>query len=111
MLKYRIENFFRGWIIGNFTPTLFQSEEVEVGVKFFNAGDIEGMHYQKKATEISVLMTGACRIGSLEMLPGDIAVIPPMESADFISHVESTLVVIKFPSEPNDKILGSPEDL
>lgn len=105
MKSYRLEEFVKGWIVGNFKPSLFINETMEVGVKNFQAGEREASHKQLIATEITIVTAGEILIGGIAFSKGDIALIPPGEFADFLSITDSTLVVLKFPSIPNDKIL------
>ena len=106
MDRYRIEDFINGWIVGNFSPSLFRNEDFEVGYKTYKSGDIEPAHFQLVATEITIVTQGSVRIGALTYVPGDIIVIHPSEVADFESITESSLVCIKFPSFPSDKVLA-----
>jgi hypothetical protein len=48
-------NMTRGWFIGNFTPSVLPSDDVEVAVKNYQAGDKEEPHYHKIATEITCI--------------------------------------------------------
>ena len=108
MRTHRIEDFLGGWVIGNFTPSILHSEEIEVGVKFMPAGSREDMHYQLTATEITIVTSGRCSLGQFELRSGDIAVIEPMEAAEFLAIEDTVLVVVKNPSLPSDKVVGSP---
>ncbi len=104
MKSYRLKEFTKGWIVGNFEPSLFINETLEVGVKNFRAGEQEPSHKQLLATEITIITSGEVLLGGVTFSKGDIAVIPPGEFADFLSITDSTLVVLKFPSIPNDKV-------
>ena len=104
MKSFRLEEFIKGWIVGNFQPSLFINETLEVGVKNFQAGEREASHKQLLATEITIIASGDVLLGGVTFSKGDIAVIPPGEFADFLSLTDSILVVLKFPSIPNDKI-------
>ena len=105
MKSYRLEDFVKGWIVGNFEPSLFINKTVEVGVKNFQAGEREASHKQLIATEITIVTAGEILMGGITFSKGDIALIPPGEFADFLSITDSTLVVLKFPSIPDDKIV------
>ena len=105
MENYKLDDFFKGWIVGNFSPSLFLNSEFEVGVKFFKKGDTELAHKQIIATEITVIIEGKIRLGSSEYNRGDVILIPPNEVADFESLTDSSLVCIKYPSIPNDKVV------
>ena len=95
-----------GWFIGNFTPSVYKSEHFEASVKYFKPGDREPRHYQKIATEITGIISGEARIDGLHLGPGDIITIEPNESADFEAISDVSLVAIKFPSIPSDKVLS-----
>ena len=106
MEKFNLDNFIGGWFIGNFNPSLHKTLDFEVGVKFFSKGSTELEHYQLKATEYSCVVSGKCRIGNTILGPREILRINPHESADFIALEDTVIVVIKYPSIPEDKILG-----
>lgn len=105
MEKYKVSDFFKGWIVGDFSPSLHRNSDFEMAVKFFNKGDVEPAHKQIIATEITVVIEGEIRMGSSFFARGDIISIPPNEVADFESITDSSLVCIKFPSIPNDKVV------
>jgi hypothetical protein len=104
MKRYDLDKMTLGWFIGNFTPSLFQNDSVEVGVKRFAKGDTEPMHYQLTATEWTCVISGSIRLGNLTFEQNDIVEIPPLESADFEALEDCILVVVKSPSIPADKI-------
>lgn len=105
MNRDRIENYIGGWFIGNFTPVLHSSESLEVAVKFFEKGDTELSHMQRLATEITVITSGKVRIGEEILVAGDLLIIPPFEFADFEALENGSLMCVKFPSLPDDKVL------
>lgn len=102
---YKVEDFFKGWIIGDFAPSLHKNSDFEVAVKFFKRGETEASHKQLIATEITVVIEGHIRLGGSIFKRGDIISIPPHEVADFESLTDSSLVCVKFPSIPNDKVV------
>jgi quercetin dioxygenase-like cupin family protein len=68
-------------------------------------GEIEASHKQLIATEITVVIEGEIRLGNSVFSRGDVISILPHEVADFESLTDSSLVCIKFPSIPNDKVI------
>jgi hypothetical protein len=58
MKKDRLDNFVKGWVVGNFEPTLFQTDDFEVAVKNYKAGYYEEKHYHKVATEWTIISKG-----------------------------------------------------
>ena len=107
MKLHKLEEFWGGWFVGNFDPAIVKSENFEVCVKNFRKGDSEPIHYQKTAWEITVVVTGHCRIGEHDLGPGDILFIEPFESAGFVALSDCAIVAIKSPSIPADKFLGT----
>ena len=99
----RIEDYFRGWFVGNFEPACFKTEQFEVGILNHKKGEIWSAHIHKIATEINFLIEGEMRIGDKELRTGDVFVIYPFEVADPVFHTDCKLVVIKTPSLPGDK--------
>ena len=108
MEVHRIQDFPGGWVVGNFQPTLFPTSEFEVGIKRMDSGAKEAEHFQMTAVEVTIVVSGSCRIGKATLFQGDIALIHPKESADFEALEDTVLLVIKSPSLPADKVLGNP---
>jgi hypothetical protein len=104
MNRFDLNQMTLGWFIGNFTPSLYRNDAVEVGVKKFKKGDTEPMHFQMTATEWTCVIQGRVRIGQNVFEVNEIAEIPPLESADFEALEDCLLVVVKSPSNPNDKV-------
>lgn len=103
--KFLLNSFTGGWVVGDFNPSLFKSDCMEVGVKKFLLGDRELSHKQLIATEITIIISGKVRIGKEIFVEGDVVVIPPGEYADFEALSDGSLTCIKFPSIPSDKVL------
>ena len=102
----RIEEYVKGWFVGNFSPAIFPSKDFEVAVKWFKAGETEVLHKQIIATEVTVVIEGKILLGKQTFVKGDVILIPPGELAAFESLTDSVLVCVKTPSLPNDKVLG-----
>lgn len=105
MNKQNIEEFVKGWVVGNFVPSIFKTNEVEVGAKFFKIGESEPSHKQLVATEITIVMDGKIRMNNEYFNSGDVITIPPGEFADFEALTDAKLICIKFPSIPSDRVL------
>ncbi len=105
MKEYELKYFTNGWFVGNFEPTIFSTNDFEVSVKFFQAGDREPRHKQILATELTVIISGIVKMNSKEFSAGAIIEFEPGEGCEFLSVTDATLVCVKFPSIPNDKIL------
>ena len=106
MILARVEDFKDGWFIGNFSPSILKTADFEVCLKTFRAGDKEPSHYQKSSTEVTVVVSGSCRMGSVHLSAGDILVLDAGEISDFEAIDDSVVVGIKSPSVPDDKALA-----
>lgn len=101
-----LKNMVRGWFIGNFEPSLYKTENCEIAVKEYNAGDYEEAHYHKIATEFTVIISGKVLMNGIEYHAGDIIEISPLEITNFKCLENGTInVVVKIPSVKNDKYI------
>ena len=110
MKKISINDFKRGWIIGNFEPSLLKVDNLEVGLKSYNKGDEDEKHYHKFGTEISFLIVGSASFNGKVLKEGDGMIIYPKESNIFKAITACKVLVIKYPSDAGDKYLGEYND-
>jgi hypothetical protein len=104
--RYNLENFTGGWFMGNFEPSLLKNDNFEIAVKRFAAGSIEPLHFQRTAVEFTIVISGHCILAGIKCGPNDIIKIDPLELADFQAIEDCVLISIKYPSIPNDKVIG-----
>lgn len=102
----KLKDMFRGWFVGNFEPTLFKTDDVEVAVKEYKAGELEQLHYHKIAIEITVIVSGKVLMNGTEYNSGDIITIEPGESTDFQALTDCVTTVVKVPCVKGDKYLS-----
>lgn len=103
MRTAKLSQMTKGWFVGNFDPTLLRTNDVEVAVKTYRAGDHEGAHYHKIATEITVIISGRVKMCDTEYEAGDIIVIEPGEVTAFTALTDAVNAVVKIPGANNDK--------
>jgi len=101
----KLKDMFRGWVVGNFEPSLWKTDNVEVAVKTYKKGDYEQKHYHKIATEITIISKGRVLMNNELYEEGDIITIEPGEATDFRATNDVITTVIKFPCLTNDKYL------
>ncbi len=102
---FKLEDMIKGWFIGNFNPTLFPTNGVEVGIKKYVAGEQEGAHHHKIATEFTVILNGTVEMSDKTYTDGDIIKINPGVSTNFKAITDVTTVVVKIPGAINDKYI------
>lgn len=105
MKSARLEKMVKGWFVGSFTPTAFATEGCEVAVKRYAAGDTEGEHFHKIATEITLVLSGRVEMAGKSWGDGDIIVLSPGETTAFKALQDSVTVVVKVPGATNDKYI------
>jgi len=103
--KFSLVNMTKGWFIGDFDPSLYKTELVEVGVKKYLAGDKEESHFHKISTEFTVIIQGEVKMSGKYFVQGDIIKIEPGISTDFEAITDVITVVVKLPGAKNDKYL------
>lgn len=101
----KLNDMFRGWVVGNFDPSLYKTDDVEVAVKTYKKGDYEPRHYHKIATEITVICKGRVLMNNELYQEGDIITIEPNEQTDFRALNDVITTVIKLPCTKGDKYL------
>lgn len=101
----KISDMFKGWFVGSFTPSVFDTDQVEVGLKQYTKGALEPRHYHKVATEITVIVQGRVRMCGQVWCEGDIIVIEPLEETSFEALEDTITVVVKLPGATDDKYL------
>lgn len=105
MKKVKLSDFKNGWFLGDFEPTLFKNPQFEICVKSFLQGEFEAPHFQRTATEITVVLSGSARMGRYLLEVDDILLIEKDEICDFEALTDCKVLGVKFPSLPHDKIL------
>lgn len=106
IIKSNLSEMKLGWFVGNFEPSLYKTNDVEIGVKSYAKGEAEERHYHKIATEITVIVSGKVKMNNEIYEKGDILVIPPNFSTDFEALEDTVTTVAKLPGANNDKYIG-----
>ena len=101
--KFELQAMVKGWFIGDFEPTLFQTEDVEVAIKHYQAGESEATHYHKIATEFTVVLFGQIKMNGIIYSSNQIIKVNPGVSTDFEALTDVSTVVVKIPGAKNDK--------
>jgi len=101
--KYNLDDMFKGWFIGNFEPSIFKTNDVEVGVKKYKAGDDENAHFHKIATEFTVIISGEVEMNGVVYKENDIIKIVPNVVTNFKAITDVITVVVKLPGANDDK--------
>ena len=103
MIVEDLNKMTKGWFIGNFEPSLFKTNDVEVAVKKYKKGDKESKHYHKIATEFTVILNGSVKMFDKIYEKNSIIKIEPGEATSFECLEDTVTVVVKIPGANNDK--------
>ena len=108
MRKTRLEEFTRGWFIGDFEPAILRTKDFEVGILTHAKGEYWAPHYHKIAIEYNVLLEGKMLIelenGLIVYLnPGDVFAFERGEVSAPSFLEDCKVLVIKVPSAIGDK--------
>lgn len=93
----------RGWFVGSFIPTAFDTDKCEVAYKEYKAGDEEEAHFHKIATEITVIIEGEVLMNESTYKKGDVIIVEPHEVVKFSAITDAANIVVKVPGAKNDK--------
>lgn len=99
----KVDNFYKGWVVGNFTPSLIPDADITVGILHCEKGHQADGHYHKLHTEYNIIVSGQAQIDGNIYKAGDIFVYEPMDRSNVMYLENTTLVVIKYPSVNGDK--------
>lgn len=106
MKKSSLNEMTKGWFVGGFKPSVFCSDDMEVAIKRYNKDDKEGVHHHRIATEITTIIAGTVLMNGITYSQDDIVIIEPYDSTNFMALEDAITVVVKIPSELNDKYDG-----
>lgn len=101
-----LKDFTRGWILGKFEPSLAKTD-YEVGLRWNEKGDTEDRHYHKEVTEYVAFAGGVHALNNDIYQDGDVTVIHPYMSANYLCLEPGYCLTVKDQSIPTDKFMGS----
>lgn len=101
--KFDLGSMKKGWFIGPFSPTVFNTDQFECAVKRYTAGEHEASHVHRVATEFTVIVEGRVRMNGNIYERDAILEFPPGEATDFEALTDVVTVVVKVPAVPGDK--------
>ena len=103
MKLYNLLNFTKGWFVGNFTPTIISSDEVEIAIKRYKANDHDNAHHHLIADEITVVVDGVVKMNNIIYNKDDVILIEKGDVTDFTALTNAITCVVKIPCIKGDK--------
>ena len=101
----KIENYIKGWLVGDFEPSLIKNKDIEIAIKFYKKNDIELNHCHKIATEYTVVISGVVKMMNVIFRLGEIVIVTPNIYNQFECIEDACILVIKTPSIVGDKYI------
>lgn len=107
MKIFPLENFDKGYFVGDFPKAIFKTNAFEVSYKYHKKGDSHAIHYHRFTTEFILITKGVVVVNGNKIEKGNIFILEPymINEIEYLEDVE--LVIVKTPSIPNDKIIVS----
>lgn len=102
----KVIDFTRGWIIGDFEPSLYRSKDFEICITRHLKGEESIPHFHTRSEEINVVIAGSLTVNGRSCVAGDVFIYDRGEisAVEFLSDTQ--LVVIRIPSAPGDKVIA-----
>ena len=102
---FKLSSFHRGWVVGDFSPSIFRLSECEVSVMHHLKKELTQPHYHTSSKEINVVVSGKVLVNGMILESNDIFVYNAYEISEVEFIEDTTLCIIRVPSSPNDKII------
>jgi hypothetical protein len=103
---YKLDNYKRGWFVGDFEPSLLKNTGIELAVmNMKKSKGINDFHYHEKCIEINVLIKGQMKINNKIINENEIFIFNPFVPSIYEYLEDCTFVVFKNKSSNNDKII------
>lgn len=100
-----IKDMYRGWFIGDFKPSVYNTDQFEVGYLCHKKGEKAIVHFHEQVLEINLLIKGKIKFNDVIITPGEIFIFKPQEISDPEFLEDCEIICVKTPSLPKDKII------
>uniref|UniRef100_A0A6C0DS33 Nucleotidyl transferase domain-containing protein n=1 Tax=viral metagenome TaxID=1070528 RepID=A0A6C0DS33_9ZZZZ len=102
----KLENFFNGWFIGDFEPSVLKKSGVELAVMNKKKGvGANDFHYHENCIEINVLIKGKMKVNNKYIQENEIFIFNPNVPSIYEYLEDCTFVVFKNKPSNKDKVI------
>jgi mannose-6-phosphate isomerase-like protein (cupin superfamily) len=101
--KDTLDNMKRGWLVGNFTPSILRTDVFEVAYMRHKKGEYWPPHVHNEISEYNVLIRGTMKMNNELINQGEIFNIPKKMLTHAVFLEDCEVLCIKTPSIPSDK--------
>ena len=99
----KLSDMHKGWLIGDFEPSIIRTTDFEFAIQQYREGEREDWHYHKIASELTVIIQGTVEMNSVQYSSGDAILLEPGDGTDFKALTDVITAVVKIPSVQDDK--------
>lgn len=100
-----ISNYHRGWVIGDFSPSIIKEKNFEVCITHHKKNEESQPHYHTSSIEINIILDGQCVVNKKSLTKDDIFIYEKNDISEVSFTTDTRLAVIRIPSAPNDKVI------
>lgn len=104
MISFPIENFDRGYFIGDFPKALFRTSAFEVSYKYHSKQDTHDKHFHRETTEYIFVAQGKVLVNGTIIGKGNVFILAPYVINEIEYLEDSELLIVKTPSIPTDRV-------
>ncbi len=98
-----ISTTHKGWLVGDFPKAIFRTQDFEVAHHSHREGEIGQIHTHHHSTELTYIVSGLLIASGYVLGAGHTFIYEPYEIAEVEFMKDTELIVIKWPSVPDDK--------
>lgn len=99
-----LNEFTKGWFIGNFTPSLVQTPFIEVGIVKHKQAEYWPVHKHIASDEVNVLLEGSMTLNKIPLYKNHIFKINKDENSSVEFLTDCSILVIRIPNFKGDKV-------
>lgn len=100
-----LSQYTRGWLVGDFEPSMFKRKNVEIAVMKHKANEETIPHKHMLSNEYNLIIQGKVNISGLILKEDDIFIYEPGEISDVNFITDTILLVFRDGSYPSDKTI------
>ena len=98
-----LDTMKRGWLVGNFTPSILRTDLFEVAYMRHKKDEFWPPHVHNEISEYNVLIRGTMKMNNEILNQGEIFIIPKKMLTHAVFLEDCEVLCIKVPSVPSDK--------
>lgn len=102
-MKIVKQDYKNGWLVGDFKPSLLETNFMDIGILELEEGTKGDSHYHKEHTEYNYIISGEANVGGHLLSKGDCFIYEPLDKSDVVYTKDTVILCIKTPSKKGDK--------